>query len=92
MRAIDVLKFAIEWNEKSEAAGGKTWKGKYRDAAFEKECAAEIASLEARFVGSLLRAKRSTLKKKFTNKHEKIVTARNHLLRLYMMVSLRFFL
>jgi len=45
---------------------------------------------ESAHIESLLDRWFDALKKKFVNRHEKVVTSRNHLLKLYRMVNLPF--
>jgi hypothetical protein len=82
LRTIDVLKFSIDWKAKNNP-GDKIWKGEYRERAFRRQMQKEIAFIEARYMGQMQRKKTLALKKKFVNKHEKIVAGRNHIRKIY---------
>src|SRR5208283_3928314 len=87
IRQVVVLKFAFEWNEKSQQAGGKKWKKKYRMAMFSERHATEITQIKNTFLGREVQRRIDRLRSRFIKRHEKVVTARNHVLRLYRTVS-----
>jgi hypothetical protein len=87
IRSVDSLKFILAWNSRTKRRGGKKWKTEYREAAFLQQCEADIAKLRRTLNGDNLERRVSKLKKTFVGKHEKLITSRNHLLKLYNTVS-----
>lgn len=87
LRSVDALKFAYEWNKKTSERGGKKWKGEYRQQLFEEYHATEIERIRTTTIGRFRTQQIDSIKKKFVRKHERVITARNHLLQLYQIVS-----
>jgi hypothetical protein len=87
IRSIDALKFILDWNAKSHERGGKKWKSDYRDRLFEEQMASEIERHRNELEADEFRHRIQRLRQKFVRKHERTITARNHLLKLYNTVS-----
>ena len=86
IRAVFGLKFAADWIDKGTSSEGREWKRDYLDRLFilqEQEAIVEAG----RFAGQRGKKKLQSAQKKFKARHEKVVAARNHIRRLYEMVS-----
>jgi hypothetical protein len=87
VRAIYGLKFSADWRDKGTTAEGREWKKDYLDRLFATQ--EQEAIVEAgRYAGQLGKKKKQSARQKFKAKHEKVVAARNHIRRLYDVVSL----
>jgi hypothetical protein len=86
IRTIHVIKFAIDWKEKESTAEGRGWKHNYRQKLFDREQNQEVAQIEATCIGKRKEKKLIGLCRRFGVRHEKLVTARNHIRKLYEMV------
>jgi hypothetical protein len=83
LRSINALKFIMEWNRRTNQPGGKKWKTDYRDRLFQETHANEIEHLQNQLEAHEAQFQIQRLREQFGRKHEKTVTARNHLLKLY---------
>jgi hypothetical protein len=87
---IQSLKFSFDWEIKSHVRGGKNWKTQYKKVVFEELFSAEIAQIQDRFGGSACTGRINRLYSRFRNSHEKIITSRNQLRKLYLSVRLTY--
>ncbi|CAA7258562.1 unnamed protein product [Cyclocybe aegerita] len=76
IRSIQCLRFAAEWALLPSLPGGRLWKTQYRTDAFSKH--------NAEFVATDHTAQEFNKRfSAFTNRHERVITARNDLRRLF---------
>jgi hypothetical protein len=83
LRSIKTLRFIIDWNNKTQIRGGKAWKTQYRDRYFEEHYAKELTFLRENYVGAYLLQQLNSLRRQFFKRHEKVITSRNQLMRMY---------
>jgi hypothetical protein len=85
---MNCLKFAFDWETKTHITNGKRWKTEYKKALFEEQCECELTSIRATFSGKAATNRVRRLYNRFRKEHERIITSRNQLRKLYLIVRL----
>ncbi|KAF8065968.1 hypothetical protein FPV67DRAFT_1450189 [Lyophyllum atratum] len=78
VRTVHTLKWAIEWKSMTKNA-----KMAYTDAAFQRLRASQIKRINIQFAGAQRNKKMKSLRQAFRKWHQKVVTSRNHLRKMY---------
>jgi hypothetical protein len=81
IRTIVAIKFAKLWHAQSSTDTGRKWKKDYQEKLFQEICKDHINRL--RTVGAARVNTLRSMKQQVVRKHEKVITARNHLRTLY---------
>lgn len=84
MRAFEAIKWSVYWDSKGREKGGRKWKSEFVEKSCERYWAPQIARANA---STHHKKDLAALMRKWKRQHEKVVTERNQLRQLYLVVT-----